>query len=214
MRGTKNDVPFFPDQHLYIVTYNDQRCDMMNGHVIKAMVLMVSLTLIVLAAGCTQQQASPSPSPTPQATLPAAPSAQVASPTPVPGSDEAHIDFTYRQTTYTRQYEGITPNPGEIIYAFTVTVDSDKPVATDDSWFWIEYRKNATAPLQDLEPNTVFDYPSKVIGDGSGPAKGRLLIALPATDAGGQIRPYYYKPIEGQSGEYKVKKTYGLIEST
>lgn len=187
----------------------------MNGHVIRAMVLMVSLTLIVLASGCTQPAASPSPSPTQQPTLPAAPSAQVASPTPVPGSDEAHIDFTYRLMTYPKQYEGITPNPGEVIYALTVYVDSDKPVYTDDSWFGIEYRKNATAPLQDLEPNTVFDYPSKVIGDGSERATGRLLIALPAPEDGYMIRPYYYKPVEQQKGDYKVKKKYyGLLQSS
>ncbi|CAJ35141.1 hypothetical protein [Methanocella arvoryzae] len=187
---------------------------MMNGHLIRAMVLMVSLTLILLTSGCTQP-ASPSPSPSYHPTLPATSSAQVASPTPVPGSDEANINFTYIMKTYPKQYEGLTPNPGELIYVFDVKVDSDKPVQTDDSWFGIEYRKNATQPIQDLEPNTVFRYPSKTIGDGSGPAEGRLIIALPAPESGSLIRPYYYKPVNQQHGEYLVKtKVYGILRTS
>lgn len=203
------------DQYLYIVTYNDQRGDMMNGHVFRAMVLMVSIMLILLTAGCTQPSASPSPIPTQQPTLPAVPSAQVASPTPVPGSDEAHIDFTYNVRSYSKQYEGLVPNPGELIYVFDVTVNSDKPVRTDSDWFWFEYQKNATEPVQELQPNTVFRYPSKTIGDGSGPATGRLIIALPALETGSRLKPFYFKPLNEQSGEFLVKKKYyGVLETT
>ncbi len=185
---------------------------MMNGHVIRAMVLMVSLMLILLTAGCTQP-ASPTPVPTQQPTLPAVPSTQVPSPTPLPGSDEAHIDFTYNVKTYSKQYEAMTPLPGEAIYVLNVKVDSDKPVMTDDTWFRIEYQKNSSMPVQDVEPNTVYKYPSRIIGDGSGPATGLLIIALPAPEAGYQIRPYYYKTEDQQSGDIKVKnKYYGVLQ--
>lgn len=183
----------------------------MVGHVSRALVLLVSLTLILVTAGCTQTPTpSPSPTPAPTAapTLPVAPSAQVASPTPVPGSDEAHLDFTYTVKMYRTPYEGIPPNPGEVIFVVDAIVDSDKPVKTDESWFRIEYRKNATAPLMDLEPNTVYNYTSKVIGDGSGPARGHLIIALPEPEKDYQLRPYI-KQME--YGKFKILKTYGLL---
>jgi len=91
------------------------------------------------------------------------------------------------------------------MYGFDVTVDSDKPIETDQSWFTIEYRRNATAPLETLQPMTVRDYPSTTIGNGSRPATGRVLIVLPAPSFG-SLEPsiIYFKPLAEQNGPYKV----------
>jgi len=179
-----------------------------------SLMIMLVISLIVSIAGCAQPSATGTPTPTTQPT-PSPQPTQAISPSPVPGSNEAHIDFYYNLKTYSTPYEGIAPLPGEVIYAIDVTVNSDQPIHTDDSWFHIEYRRNATAPLQDLEPNSVFEYPSTTIGGGAAPAKGRLLIALPAPENGNQVRPYYFKPLDQQTGDYKVKApAYGVLRTT
>jgi hypothetical protein len=168
----------------------------------KSVILLIAASIIVaiLVAGCT----SPTPTPviTPSPTVP--PSISPA-PTPIGGNEEATIDFSYVVHQYTQMYESIPVYPGEIMYGFDVTVDSDKPVQTDQSWFTIEYRRNATAPIETLQPMTVRDYPSTTIGNGSKPATGRVLIVLPAPSFGSiEPVPIYSKPLADQKGQYKV----------
>jgi hypothetical protein len=167
----------------------------------------------VFLAGCTTPTPTPAVSPSPSPTVPPAISP---APTQTPGSDRANIDFTYSRHEYSQSYEGIPAFPGELVYAFDVTVNSDKPVYTDGSWFTIEYKQNSTAELKSYEPMTVIDYPSKTIGDGSGPAKGRLLIALPAPGDGAiGPTPVYFKEMEKQEGPNKVySQVYGVIRTT
>jgi hypothetical protein len=179
--------------------------------VIMAAVLLSGLMAAVLLSGCITPTPTPvvSPSPTvPPAISPA--------PTQTPGSDRANINFAYIQHEYSQTYEGIPAYSGELVYAFDVTVDSDKPVHTDSSWFTIEYRQNSTAELITYEPMTVIDYPSTTIGNGSGPAKGRVLIALKAPGDGAiGPTPVYFKPMDKQEGPYKVySKVYGIIRTT
>lgn len=165
----------------------------------------------VFLAGCTTPTPTPAASPSP--TVPPAISP---APTPVVSNDKAIIDFTYVQREYSQSYEGIPAGPGELIYAFDVTVNSDRPTHTDGSWFTIEYRQNSSAELKTYEPMTIIGYPSMTIGNGSGPAKGRLLIALKAPGEGAiGPTPVYYKPINRQEGPYKVySKVYGVIRTT
>lgn len=168
--------------------------------------------MVALFSGCT----SPTPAPATPAPTASVPPALSPVPPPIGGSDEAHIEFYYTVKQYSQMYEGIPAGPGEHIYAFDVYVDSDKPVKTDGGWFAIEYRKNGTAALDTYPPATVIGYPSRTIGDGSGPAQGRLLVVLPAPGQGayGPV-PVYYKPASEQVGTYKVKvKAYGVIRTT
>ena len=168
----------------------------------KQALTLIAATVLAAAliAGCT------SPAPTPAATPSPAPAPTASpAPTPIGGSDEAHIDFSYTTHEYTQSYEGIPVYPGEIIYGFDVTVDSDKPVKTDPDWFTIEYRRNATDTLKTYKPMTVRDYPTATIGNGSKPATGRVLVALPVPDFGAQGPvPVYFKPLDRQEGPYKV----------
>ncbi|HEY3273104.1 MAG TPA: hypothetical protein VGJ92_05040 [Methanocella sp.] len=168
----------------------------------KSIIFLIAASILaaILFAGCT----SPTPTPviTPSPTVPPAISPV---PTPIGGSDTATIDFSYTLRQYTQMYEGIPVYPGEIMYGFDVTVDSDKPVETDQSWFTIEYRRNASAPLETFQPMAVRDYPSTTIGNGSKPATGRVLIVLPAPTFGSfDPVPIYFKPLDQQTGPYKV----------
>lgn len=183
--------------------------------VYKVLAIAGLVLIVTITAGCLQPAANPTPTPVPTLapTVPVAPSAQPVSPTPIGGSDEARIDCIYTVKTYPRGYEGVLPVPGQMIYAIDVTVDSDKPVKTDDSWFSVEYRKNATDSLITYTTFTNVNYPSTVIGNNTGPAKGRLLFFLPDPGEGSQGPAIvYYKPVEQQTGEYKVKnKVYGSM---
>ncbi|OPY27036.1 MAG: hypothetical protein A4E28_02188 [Methanocella sp. PtaU1.Bin125] len=165
----------------------------------------------VFLAGCT----TPTPTPAPTAT-PTVPPAISPAPTPVVTDDKANIAFSYIQREYSQSYEGIPAGPGELIYAFDVTVDADKPIYTDGSWFTIEYRQNASAELKTYEPMTIIGYPSMTIGNGSGPAKGRLLLALKAPGEGATgPTPVYWKPLDRQEGPNKVySKVYGVIRTS
>ncbi len=63
---------------------------------------------------------------------------------------------------------------------------------------------------------TVIDYPSTTIGNGSGPAKGRLLVALKAPGDGAVgPTPVYFKPLKEQEGPNKVyNPVYGVVRTT
>ncbi len=105
---------------------------------------------------------------------------------------------------------GVTATSGrhpraDQFYVLDVTVDSDKPVQTDGTWFTVEYRQNATAPNETYQITTVVDYPETTIGNGSKPATGRLLLVLPSPGDGsyGPV-PIYFKPLDKQEGPYKV----------
>jgi hypothetical protein len=166
-----------------------------------SIIILIAALIIaaILVAGCT------SPTPVPTSTpSPSVPPTITPAPTPS-GSDKATIDFSYVESQYNIMYEGIPINPGEIMYAFDVKVDSDRPVETDQDWFSIEYRQNGTGTLQTYQPMTVRDYPEKTIGNGSAPATGRVLIVLPAPGPGsyGPV-PVYFKPLDQQQGLYKV----------
>jgi hypothetical protein len=52
---------------------------------------------------------------------------------------------------------------------------------------------------------TVRDYPKTTIGNGTQPARGRVLIVLPEPGYGsyGPV-PVYFKTLEQQQGPYKV----------
>ncbi len=102
--------------------------------------IATTIVVAVFLAGCTTPTPVPSVSPSP--TVPAAISP---APTPVVKNDAATISFAYITRTYSQSYLSLPVGPGELIYAFDVTVDSDKPVYTDGSWFTIEYRQNSTA---------------------------------------------------------------------
>ena len=168
----------------------------------KSVIILIAASILaaIILAGCTSPTTTPVITPSP--TVPPAISPV---PTPIGGSDAATIDFSYVMHQYTQMYEGIPVYPGEIMYGFDVTVDSDKPVPTDSGWFAIEYRRNATAPVETLQPMTVRDYPSTTIGNGSKPATGRVLIVLPAPTPGSYDPvPIYFKPLDKQTGPYKV----------
>jgi hypothetical protein len=168
----------------------------------KSVIILIAASILaaILFAGCT------SPTPTPVITpSPTVPPAISPAPTPIGGSETATIDFSYVEHQYTQMYESIPIGPNEVMYGFDVTVDSDKPVPTDSSWFAIEYRRNATAPVETLLPMTGRDYPSTTTGNGSKPATGRVLIVLPAPGFGSYDPvPIYFKPMDQQKGPYKV----------
>jgi hypothetical protein len=163
--------------------------------------IAVSILAAILVTGCT------SPSPTPVITpSPTVPPVISPAPTPIGGSDTATIDFSYVLRQYTQMYESIPINADEVMYGFDVTVDSDKPVPTDKSWFAVEYRRNSTSPVEIRLPMTVRDYPTTIIGNGSKPATGRVLIILPAPGPGSYDPvPIYFKELDQQTGPYKVK---------
>jgi hypothetical protein len=172
--------------------------------------MAASILAAVIFAGC----ASPTPAPavTPTATVP--PTISPA-PTPPVSDDRANVTFTYVLHGAGQNYDGLLPaGPGELYYTLDVTVNSDKPIRTDGSWFTVQYRRNGSAPLLTYTP-TVIDYPSKTIGDGSGPAEGRLLVTLPEPefDPYGPV-PVYFKPIDQQEGPNKVyAPVYGFMRS-
>jgi hypothetical protein len=163
--------------------------------------IMASIIAAVLMAGCT------SPTPTPLPTVaPSVPPAISPAPTPIGGSDEAIIDFSYVIHSSGKYFSNLVPAPdGYLYYALDVTVDSDKPVETDGSWFSIEYRRNSTDSLNTYQVATVIDYPKTTIGNGSKPAIGRLLVKPPEPGNGsyGPV-PIYFKPLDQQQGPYKV----------
>jgi hypothetical protein len=173
--------------------------------VVKPAIILIAASIIaaVLMAGC----ASPTPTPLPTITpAPSVPPAISPAPTPIGGSDEAIIDFSYSEHQYTVMYEGIPVGPGEVMYGFDVTVNSDKPVPTDSDWFTIEYRRNSTDTIKTYKPMTVRDYPKTTIGNNSKPATGRVLLVLPAPGYGsyGPV-PIYFKDLDQQQGPYKVR---------
>ena len=64
-----------------------------------SLMIMLVISLIVSIAGCAQPSATGTPTPTTQPT-PSPQPTQAISPSPVPGSNEAHIDFYYNLKTY------------------------------------------------------------------------------------------------------------------
>lgn len=178
----------------------------------KSIIILIAASIIaaVFLAGCASPTPTVAPTVTPAPTVPPTISPV---PTPATGSEAAAIVFTYNALQYTSTYENIPVNPGEILFGFNVKVDSDKPVSTDPGWFSIEYRQNGTSELKTYKPMTVQDYPKTIIGNGSKPATGRVLIVLPAPGPGsyGPV-PVYYKKPEEQSGPYKVlNPVYGSL---
>jgi hypothetical protein len=173
----------------------------MTGTKTVIILIVASIFVAILMAGCT------SPSPTASVTLaPTVPPAISPSPTLIGGNDEAIIDFTYVPHGADKTYSNLLPAPdGYLFFTLDVTVDSDKPVQTDGSWFTVEYRRNGTEPLETYEISTVIGYPETTIGNGSKPATGRLLIVLPEPGDGyyGPV-PIYFKPLDQQAGPYKV----------
>lgn len=185
----------------------------MYGKKLTFIAALAAIIAAALIAGCS------SPSPTPLNPIPTAASPVPTvnpGPTLIGGSDQAHIEFYYTVKQYSQMYEGIPAGPGEYIYAIDVYVDSDKPVMTDDSWFSVKYQKNSSSPLITYPPATAIGYPKKTIGDGTGPAQGRLLIVLPIPDKDGYGPvPVYGKPVDEQSGTYKVSTPVnGVVRST
>jgi hypothetical protein len=169
----------------------------------KSIIIIIAASIIaaVLLAGCASPTTTPTVTPAP--TVPPTISPV---PTPIGGTDEATIDFSYVEHSVGTTFSNLMPAPaGYLYYALDVTVDSDKPVPTDGSWFTVEYRRNGTEPIQTYQITTVIDYPKTTIGNGSKPATGRLLIMLPAPDDGsyGPV-PIYFKPLDQQTGPYKV----------
>jgi hypothetical protein len=177
-------------------------------HIAVIIVLFIMLVALI-AAGCI---GSPTPTPTPTATP-----APTVTPTPVPTligkNDEAHVQFFYSMGTAS-DYGGLKKaSPGNLLYIIKVKVSSDKPVQTSLAWFWVEYKVNATDIVHDSNAIMAYvQYPEKTIGSDQGPAKGELLIELPAKLAEGYPKPYYYMPLEQQQGPYKVyDKVYGVV---
>jgi hypothetical protein len=179
----------------------------------RSMVILIFLILSAsfLAAGCI---GSPAPMPTPAPTATPSPTVTVPpAPTLIGGSDEAHIRFDYQLGTAS-EYDGQKASPGYKFYMLQVKVSSDKPVQTSPEWFWMEYKVNETANVQDRQPFStyMFKYPTMVIDSGTGAARGGLIFELPAELAVGYPKPYYYLPLEGQQGQYKVyDKVYGTV---
>jgi hypothetical protein len=163
--------------------------------------LAASIIAAVLISGCT------SPTPTPTVTpSPSVPPTISPAPTPIGGSDAATIDFSYVIHSAGTTFSNLLPAPdGYLYYALDVTVDSDKPVPTDGSWFTVEYRRNGSDAINTYQITTVIDYPKTTIGNGSKPATGRLLVTLPTPGDGsyGPV-PIYFKPLDQQGGPYKV----------
>jgi hypothetical protein len=169
----------------------------------KTVIILIAASIIVavLLAGCTSPTSAPSVTPAPSASPTISPA-----PTLIGGNDEAIIDFSYVSSWYGMSYSNLRPPPeGCQYYVLDVTVDSDKPVQTDGTWFTVEYRRNATEANQTYQITTVVDYPETTIGNGSKPATGRLLLVLPSPGDGsyGPI-PIYFKPLDRQEGQYKV----------
>jgi hypothetical protein len=172
----------------------------------KSVIILIAVSIIaaVFLAGCTSPTPTIAPTITPAPTVPPAISP---APTPIGGSDDAVIDFSYVIHSSGTTFGNLLPSPdGWLYYALDVTVDSDKPVSTDGSWFTVEYRRSGAEDIKTYQITTVIDYPQKTIGNGSKPATGRLLIMLPSPDNGsyGPV-PIYFKPLEQQEGQYKVR---------
>lgn len=167
----------------------------------KSAIILVTASIFaaVLLAGCAGLAPTVTPAPSAPPTISPAPS-------PIGGSDEAIINLTYTVNEYRVMYEGIPIGPGEVMYGLDVSVNSDKPVSTDWSWFSVEYRQNGTSELRIYPAMTVRDYPETIIGNGSKPATGRVLIVLPEPGPGsyGPV-PVYFKPLDEQTGPYYVK---------
>jgi hypothetical protein len=175
-------------------------------------ILTISVLLAAsIAAGCITSPApttTPAPTATPVPTVTVPPTA-----TPIGGSDDANIEFHY-QIGKASEYDGQKASPGNLFYMLQVRVKSDKPVETSPDWFWVEFKVNDTAAVQDRAPFStyMFKYPSKVIGPDTGSAKGGLIFELPASLADGYPKPYYYMPMGQQQGQYKVyDKVYGTV---
>ena len=168
-----------------------------------SLILLIAASIIaaVFLAGCASPTATPTVTP-----APTAPPSISPAPTPIGGSNEATIDFSYVIHSSGTTFSNLMPAPaGYLYYALDVSVDSDKPVPTDGSWFTVEYRRNGTEPVQTYQITTVIDYPKTTIGNGSKPATGRLLVTLPTPGDGsyGPV-PIYFKPLDQQTGPYKV----------
>jgi hypothetical protein len=168
---------------------------------VKSPIILIAASIIaaVLLAGCTSPTSTPSVTPSVSPTISPAP-------TLIGGTDEAIIDFSYVTSWTGRSWSNLrSPPEGDEFCVLDVTVDSDKPVQTDGTWFTVEYRPNATAPNETYQITTVIGYPETIIGNGSKPTTGRLLIVLPSPGAGsyGPV-PIYFKPLDQQEGRYKV----------
>lgn len=128
-------------------------------------------------------------------------------------SDEAHIEFFYQYGSM-REYDGQKASPGMVFYTLQARVGSDKPVQTSPEWFGVEYRVNATDPVTERAPFStyMFTYPTTVISSDTGPVRGGLIFEVPEGLAAGYPKPYYYMPLDRQSGPYLVYgKVYGVV---
>jgi hypothetical protein len=175
----------------------------------------IILTIYVLLAASIAAGCITSPAPTPTPTVTTGPTVTVMpTVTPIGGSDAANIEFHYQLGT-SSEYDGQKASPGNKFYMLQVRVASyDKPVSTSPEWFWVEFKVNDTAPVQDRAPFStyMFKYPTKVIGPDTGSAKGGLIFELPEGLADGYPKPYYYMPMDQQQGQYKVyDKVYGTV---
>lgn len=174
----------------------------------------VILSLLVLLASLFVAGCISSPTPTVTITpTPAPTAASSAVPTLIGNDNEAHIQFNY-QFGKMNEYDGQRSSPGMTFYTLQVKVISDKPVPTSPDWFWIEYKINDSAPLEDRQPFStyMFTYPTKTISSDTGAARGGLIFEIPQDLAAGYPKPYYYMPLDQQEGPYKVlDKVYGAM---
>lgn len=176
--------------------------------------LAVIFALFVLLVSSFVSGCISSPSPTSVPTVTPAPSAATSPvPTLIGGSDEAHVQFYYSLGTAS-DYGGLQKaSPGNLLYIVKVNVSSDKPVETSQDWFWMEYKENETDTVHDSSRfMSYLKYPVRIISHDQEPARGELLIELPANMAPGYPKPYYYMPLDKQQGQYKVyDKVYGVV---
>lgn len=186
----------------------------MKGEIMKKLLMLVFIVLSIMAvSGCTDKDdyaptmiptVPPTPSPTVTATA-------IPTPTLIGGSDEAHIAFSYSYMA-TKEYRGLTANPGYKLYVLDVSVSSDKPVETSADWFSIDYRRNASESIKTYYPIT-SKYPSFTMGPTTGPVEGWLLFELPDSNDGQySLQPVYTAPKNFIfKGPYKVYgKVYGV----
>jgi len=171
------------------------------------MLLLPALAVACAVAGCVS---SPSPAVTPS---PAATATVMPTPVLIGGSDEAHITFTYALDRQSEMYGLQKASPGKLFYRLTVKVTSDKPIATSEDWFWMEYRASEAGGVNSSNSFFVYkQYPAKVLRNESDFAGGVLVFELPENMATGYPKPYYYKPLDEQQGMYKVyDKVYGTV---
>lgn len=167
------------------------------------LLLILIIGAVFLAIGCT----APVKVPTPTATATPSPMA-TAGPTLIGGSDEAHVIFNYGLRTY-HDFWGQTASPGMVFYIMHVNITSDKPVDCTPDWFSLEYRVNNIEPVKIAYPVS-SRFNSAVIQNGVY-ATGEIEFELPDHLAEGYPKAVFNKPIDQQSGIYKVKQpVYGV----